>query len=397
MKFLRNAMRVGWWGGFACLELSGIVFAQIPPAAAPAPAASSATAAPAVSADTSGTGTIPELHVGKDVYYDVRVLKVTPTSVVIAHRDGIGSIPLADLPSDLQKKFGYNPTAASADEARLRAANQANIIQESAAAGRKQPALFTAQQILDSFGQPPKIYAEVNMQPRFDHLGIGVKNHNPSPSSAIAAMVAALEYQNSTADGPAPEYSEEYLLWATLRLLGKKGIEVPKDAPPTLDLGFKLREVADAVRNSGVALADDLPYHFTLADPKVVEPTPEVIERAKTRIPANGYSIEGQTPAARLGNILQVLDAGVPVVVAMRWPEEKTGGDDVSLDAQTAPDDSSHVVLLVGYRSKAGKLDDVVFLFKNCYGTDWGEHGYGIVSGSYLAKNLPDAFFLDVS
>jgi C1A family cysteine protease len=53
-----------------------------------------------------------------------------------------------------------------------------------------------------------------------------------------------------------------------------------------------------------------------------------------------------------------------------------------------------HAVLLVSYRTKTGKLDDMEFLFKNSYGDHWGDRGYGMVTYNYLEKNLHDALFL---
>lgn len=337
-----------------------------------------------------------ELHVGKEVYYNVRVVQVTALSLVIAHRDGLASVPLADLPPELQKKYGFDPARAAAEAARLQAATDTRKIQANAAPGDKQPPQLTAQQILQRFGQPPKIFAEVNMQPRFEMLGINAKNQGARPSCAVFALISALEYQNAAKDGPAPDFSEEYLIWATLRVLGKIGLTAPKSQDSNIDIGFALGEVAEAVRAYGLALADDLPYHFTLTDPRVIEPSTAVIERAKKRSPANGYYITGREPPAQIANIVQVLDAGVPVVAGVKWPEQKAYNENVMLDTQPGLENAGHAILLVGYRTKTGKLADLEFLFKNSYGEKWGDHGYGIVTYRYLMKNLQDALFLEV-
>jgi hypothetical protein len=386
MNLTRTFRRFLWLVSVGWLAALGLISAQAAPALATGSAAVKSTA----------PDPIAELHVGKDVYYGVRVVKVTATSLVIAHRDGVGSILLADLPPDWQKKFGYDPARAAAEAARLQAATEARKIQVNAAPGDKRPPQLTAQQILQRFGQPPKIFAEVNMQPRFDHLGISAKNQGARPSCAVFALVSALEYQSATAEGPAPEYSEEYLIWATLKVLGKIGVAVPKSQEANIDIGFALGEVAEAVRAYGLAMSDDLPYHFTLTDPHIIEPSTEIIERAKKRTPANGYYITGREPAAQIANIIQVLDAGVPVVAGIKWPEQKAYNDNVVLDEQPAVENSGHAILLVGYRTKTGKLADLEFLFKNSYGEKWGDNGYGIVSYRYLVKNLQDALFLEV-
>jgi hypothetical protein len=373
-----------------------VVFAQSPAApaytgnASPAPAAtSSAATSPAIPADP-----IPELHVGQDVYYDVKVTQVTPLTLVFIHRHGIASVALTDLPADLQTRFGYDPAKAAAELARRQAENSAHKVAANLAPGDKGPPALNAQQILQRFGQPPKIFQEVNMQPRFDHLGVGVKNQGPRPSCAVFAIVSAMEYECAPLDGPAPEYSEEYLIWATLKTLGKTGLAVPKNQESTLDMGFALTEVAEALRAYGMATAAELPYHFVLTDPHLQEPSEDVIASAKKRTPVDGYYITGREPRMQISNIVQVINAGVPVIIGLNWPEQKDFSDNVLLDDQPGLEKAGHAVLLVSYRNKTGKLEDMEFLFKNSYGVQWGDRGYGVVTYKYLLNNLHDALFL---
>jgi len=299
------------------------------------------------------------------------------------------------LPPDLQKRLGYDPAKAAQEAAQRQAINNAHKIQANAAPGDKGPPILTAQEILQRFGQPPKIFAEVNMQPRFDQLEIGVKNQGARPSCAVFALVSALEYQRSPQAGPAPEFSEEYLIWATLKTLGKLGLAVPQGPSETLDIGFSLTEVAEALHAYGIALAGDEPYHFTMTDPHIIEPGADVIARAKKRSPVNGNSILGRDPKTQLANIVQVLNAGVPVVIGMKWPEQKHFDDNVTLDDQPGLEKSGHAVLLVGYLTKTGKIEDAQFLFKNSYGEKWGNNGYGVATYKYLVGNLQSALFLD--
>ncbi len=364
--------------------------ATAPPANAGAPASVSANGN--VTAPGDKPTSIPELHVGDKVYYDVKVFQVTPKEIVISHRGGLASIALTDLPPDLQAKFSYDPAKAAAAAAK----------EESVAAGRRLAGSglgqtgFAAERILQKFGQPPKINQAVSLRPRFDQLGIDAKNQGMRPSCAVFAVVSALEYQQAPLKGPAPRLSEEYLIWATLKTLGKAGIRIPKVDTPGFDVGFSIPEVTQALRAYGISTEEELPYHLTAADARIVEPTPEVIDRAKLRSPVNGYIITGRDAPTRIGGIIHALNEGVPVVAGMRWPAEDTLTKEAVLDAQPGRDGANHAVLIVGYRSKAGKLDDVEFLFKNSYGDNWGDHGYGLVTYEYLVKNLDSAFFMDV-
>jgi hypothetical protein len=48
------------------------------------------------------------------VYQDVKVVGLQPDTVTILHQDGGASVPLANLPPDLQKRFNYDPAQAKA-------------------------------------------------------------------------------------------------------------------------------------------------------------------------------------------------------------------------------------------------------------------------------------------
>ncbi|MEI6108231.1 MAG: C1 family peptidase, partial [Opitutae bacterium] len=62
----------------------------------------------------------------------------------------------------------------------------------------------------------------------------------------------------------------------------------------------------------------------------------------------------------------------------------------------TALQVDGHAVTLVGYKSGTGRLEDAVFIFKNSWGADWGQGGYGMVTYGYLSQHLNDAVLLEV-
>jgi hypothetical protein len=339
---------------------------------------------------------IPELRVDGKVYDNVQVRDITPQSIIIFYSGGLTSLPLADLPPDLQQRFGYDPGKAAADAAREQAEAEALRAKEAGSPLGGDGSMFAADRILQSFGQAPKIFAEVNMRPRFEQLGIYPQNQGARPSCAVFAMVSALEFQESPPNGPAPALSEEYLIWATLKTLGMAGLRFPKKDTPGFDVGFSLLEVSQALRAYGIALEGELPYQVSAANPIILTPDDGIVDRAKLRSPANGFWVTGRDPATRISGIVDSINQGVPVVVGLKWPEDAALDKTGFLDTQTALESSLHAVLFIGYRSSTGKLEDCQFLFKNSYGSNWGDHGYGLVTYRYLAKNLDDALFLDV-
>jgi hypothetical protein len=82
-----------------------------------------------------GAETNLTLAVDGVTYHDVRFGRATPTSVTVFHSTGVATIPLAKLPPELQKQFGYDPQQAAAwQAAQQKAAAEAADAQRKAAA-----------------------------------------------------------------------------------------------------------------------------------------------------------------------------------------------------------------------------------------------------------------------
>ena len=77
--------------------------------------------------------------VNGNTYHNVTVTKVDSDKVHITYDGGIGSVNLADLPADLQKRFNYDPAKAKAAE-QAEAERQAESDQERALEAKKQAA-----------------------------------------------------------------------------------------------------------------------------------------------------------------------------------------------------------------------------------------------------------------
>ena len=74
------------------------------------------TAGAAGNAAPSGvtSNTLPaSITVDGTTYEEVRWQRVTPTTVTIFHKTGVATIPLDRLPTELQKRFGFNPDKAA--------------------------------------------------------------------------------------------------------------------------------------------------------------------------------------------------------------------------------------------------------------------------------------------
>jgi hypothetical protein len=133
-------MRDVWVSILVVAFTTGVALAE--QSAAPTRVADSST----VASTAAASNTLPtSITLNGTAYEDVRWKRATAATVTIFHRGGIATIPLAELPPDLQKHFGYDPrkaadyeSQAAAAEARLeeqnraRAAAHARALQEKA-------------------------------------------------------------------------------------------------------------------------------------------------------------------------------------------------------------------------------------------------------------------------
>lgn len=353
-------------------------------------------------ADTAATtpplgagATFPVLQVGATIYRDVRVRSVTVRSLVILHRGGLGSVPLRDLSPDLQKAFGYSPAAeTAADAAIARAAASVPVKKPSAAKSRPASKFET---LLRQFGDPPEIRPEVDLRPRFTELGLYAKNQGRRPSCAVFAVVSALEFQNAELLGRPEKLSEEYLIWAARKTLGRDRPVVAATADAAAptgdeDEGFAITDIVTALRTYGIPQEDRMPDTLGKKMQDIPEPAPALVDEARRHCQVAVYPVP-QT--SLVGNLVQALNAGIPVVVGMRWPHYGSTRAGY-LSQQTPVIGSGHAVTLVGYHSSSTSPDDVVFIFKNSWGVQWGAAGFGQATAAYVKANLTDAVVLEV-
>ena len=341
------------------------------------------------------------LRIGTTTYHNVRLLSVNARTIVIAYPGGMASIRLRDLPPNLQVRFGYRPGAGSeADE------NVQRTGGPPAAQGREEPPAQAEsrskfEDLLQRFGQKPGIEDKVDLRPRFFQFELGVKEQGRRPSCAVFAVVSALEYQNAEVTGQAEKFSEEYLIWATRKILGRtarppaESASGGPDSPDDADEGFSLFDVVLALRAYGVPLQSSMPNTLGRRMGDIEEPSPDLIEQAQTHRRIFVHQVPGHDTAGQIDNIITALNAGVPVAIGLRWPNYRTLRAGY-LSEQTPLPGAGHAVTLVGYEATGGRAEDAIFMFKNSYGPAWGEGGYGRVTFRYLMNHLRAAVVLEV-
>jgi Papain family cysteine protease len=362
-----------------------------------------ATGLPAVRADDAPVkpgATFESLVVGKNTYLHVKVLSISPHTIMIAHAGGMTSVHLRDLSPEWQARFGFDATAEPPEFS-----TPTPVAAPVRPAPTPRAALTAAHDIANrfvylgkQFGQPAEIKPEVNLQPLFFQLELSVKNQGRRPSCSVFAIVSALEFQNAQLTGHTQKFSEEYLIWAT-RKITKRTAPSPKPGDEfvqeNFDEGFSLSEVIEAIHVYGVPLQQSLPNTFGRKMEDIEDPPEAVVDEARTHEKVFAFVLPGHDPATRINNLVQSLNAGIPVTVGIGWPNYRSLRNGY-LSGQTPMKDKAHAVTIVGYKSDTGSIENAYFIFKNSYGATWGQGGYGTISYKYLTNYLYDAVLLEV-
>ena len=92
--------------------------------------------------------------------------------------------------------------------------------------------------------------------------------------------------------------------------------------------------------------------------------------------------------------IKRTLAKGHPVACGLRWPN-KLNGSSILSDNPPGGVSDGHSIAFVGYTDDAATSQGGgTFRFRNSFGVDWGDHGYGLLSYAYVRKYANDAMWL---
>lgn len=328
--------------------------------------------------------------VGGKTFERVRVVEVNAATVMIAHAGGLTQLDLATLSPELQQRFHYDPANAEAwkrDAAAGMAATeqikQRQTVEQARRAELEQMKQRIVQREEESQSDHVEVRNLVDLRPVFAEHSLYLKNQGRRPSCTIFAVVSALEYDYARGFGDTEPLSEEFLIWAFQKAFPGKSI----------DNGYNFDEVLMALRQYGVARRSMLPDSFAsyLRD---ADPPEAAIEDARNR---RAFSMVRFAPRDEnlVSKMVDVLNKEHLVILGIGWPAPSTIEHQNLLRDQAPQAGPAHAVTLVGYQSD-GTLDGVVFIYRNSYGPQWGEGGYGFMAASYLKKNVMNAFCLIV-
>ena len=230
---------------------------------------------------------------------------------------------------------------------------------------------------------------DVDLRPEISSLGIAIRpNQGGRGTCSVFAMTFLLDFMYAKNYGMKnADLSEEYLNYVSNLAIGQqvdggffdqldKGYQkygmVNESLVPyksSFDPNMNLRQ---AILTTGSALAPRLKPHFIKA-----------------------WDVNTGLQASQLLAILFQLKQGRPVAAGLRWPKkfatEKIYG--VTLMKTPPPSEvfDGHSIDFVGYKAAKAFPGEGYLIFRNSWGTGFGDNGYGYMSFDYAMKYVNDA------
>ena len=96
------------------------------------------------------------------------------------------------------------------------------------------------------------------------------------------------------------------------------------------------------------------------------------------------WDVKTGLSAGELAEIMHALAHGHPVACGLRWPNNLDGHEILRVPPAQQVEDG-HSIAFAGYQDDARKPGGAVLFFRNSFGPQWGNRGYGVMSYAYAA------------
>lgn len=235
----------------------------------------------------------------------------------------------------------------------------------------------------------PALPAEVDLVPQFRKAGLAPWNQAGRDTCSLHAVTGAANFEwSKTQSGMSTPFSTEFLVWAAREACAKDHDQA------------MFYEAIQGLNAFGLCPEKSMPNQPTATDPER-KPSQDALKESQTlRNRWNArwirrWDVQRRMPDRQLTEIRRALAEGHPVACGLRWPKSKK---DEELIQPPAPEGvrDGHSILLVGYRDDAKQPGGGVFRFRNSYGAQWGNEGYGLMSYAYVQAYANDAFYLEL-
>jgi hypothetical protein len=225
-----------------------------------------------------------------------------------------------------------------------------------------------------------------NLRPLFEKHGIEVRNQGSRGTCSVFALVGVLEFEYAHSLNQPVTLSVEYLNWASNKATGK-----------IVDGSF-FNDALDGLLKYGICTDDYFPYYFTNYTKKV-EPSDAAINEAEGRKNARLIWIKEWDPKngmseAQLDMVKKSLDEEHPVAIGFQWPKKDEQYRKIVNGLMSVPPREGvfdgHSIIIVGYQDDPKISGGGHLIFKNSYGREYEDQGYGKMPYEYVYKYAND-------
>jgi hypothetical protein len=229
---------------------------------------------------------------------------------------------------------------------------------------------------------------KIDLTPEFQRFGLTALQQGDRGDCSLFALTALVEFELAkNSQTPLPRLSEEYLIWAA-----HAGTRQPGDQA-------MFYEAVHGLNSLGICTEALMPYEIK-RDPGH-SPSPKARVNAKERSERwqahwiKRWDVKRQLTKAELNMIKEALAAGHPVACGLRWPKKLDSAEIIQVPPPGQVDDG-HSIAFVGYEDDPTKPGGGVFFFRNSFGPQWGDKGYGVMSFGYVLAYANDALWLQL-
>jgi len=238
-------------------------------------------------------------------------------------------------------------------------------------------------------GPAAALPAGVDLVPEFGKLGLTPLAQGNRGDCSLFAITALAEFESGRRQSkPTVRLSEEFLIWASHQATGHSGDQA------------MFYEAFHGLETLGICEAGLMPYSPAVNSRH--KPSAKALEDARGRAGhwrvhwVRRWNVARPLDASELEGIKKALASGHPVACGLRWPKALRGH--VLRDVPPPRDVSDgHSIVLAGYAEDPKQPGGGMFVFRNSFGPEWGEKGYGRMSYAYVRAYANDALWIGYS